>query len=86
MKKIITKLMLSLFAVALMVVTVPVNAFGKEKGYPEISQELIEQLEQGVPDYTDEEFNAKVKNTAKEVEYMAEHGIISFDKNGYLTL
>lgn len=38
-----------------------------------------------VPDYTDEEFSAKVENTTKEVEYMAEHGIISFDKNGYLT-
>lgn len=85
MKKTITKLMLSLFALALMVVTVPVNAFAKEKGDSEISQELIEQLEEGVPDYTDEEFNAMVENTAKEVEYMAEHGIISFDKNGYLT-
>lgn len=85
MKQKITKLMLSFFALALMVMTLSTSVYAKEKEETAVPPEVIEKLEEGVPDLTEEEFQAMVTETARQVEFMAKNGIIVFDEKGYIS-
>lgn len=85
MKKRITKLLLISLVVVMMTMSIYTNAFAKSNVGPEVSKDLIVELEKGVPEISDENFEKMVNNTAKEVEFMAKNGIITFDDRGMIT-
>lgn len=84
MKNKLKKLTITFFAAAIMLSTGLVNISAHEAKDPEL-QEFVEELEKDAPDVSKQEFDAMVEETAKQVEFMAKNGIITFDENGFIS-